>query len=259
MDQHNQARKRNPRAMKPLPTDRITFVKQIGILRAYAVASGPTGKTVTNREVAEIIKMGENTTSLANAFFIDVGFIKRSEGGFLPAAEVIAFARAYEWNPESATHKLAPLLGESWFAKALIPKLSFNPLEEKEAIEKLAEVAGIPPEYKGQIRTLLDYMDVAGLIQRDGTLIRMAKASPAVTVSASDSSDPEIKEAPTPVRSSVVTGFTQPTQGVIQFHVSVRVDMGEFSGWKADRISAFFAGIAQVLAAKGKIEGDELP
>ena len=44
------------------------------------------------------------------------------------------------------------------------------------------------------------------------------------------------------------------TEGTIQFHVSVRVDMTEFAGWKADRITAFFGGIAQVLAAKGDLE-----
>ena len=40
----------------------------------------------------------------------------------------------------------------------------------------------------------------------------------------------------------------------MQFHVSVRVDMKEFSGWQPDRIAAFFGGIAQVLAAKGTVE-----
>jgi hypothetical protein len=30
--------------------------------------------------------------------------------------------------------------------------------------------------------------------------------------------------------------------------------MAEMAGWQADRIASFFAGIAQVLAAKGSIE-----
>ena len=33
---------------------------------------------------------------------------------------------------------------------------------------------------------------------------------------------------------------------MVQFDVSVRVDMKEFAGWKPDRIAAFFSGIAQV-------------
>jgi hypothetical protein len=43
----------------------------------------------------------------------------------------------------------------------------------------------------------------------------------------------------------------------VQFHVSVKVDMAEFAGWSADRITAFFGGIAQVLAAKGTLEKNE--
>jgi hypothetical protein len=48
--------------------------------------------------------------------------------------------------------------------------------------------------------------------------------------------------------------FTQPTEGVVQFHISVKVEMAEFSNWKPDRIAAFFGGIAQVLAAKAAVE-----
>ena len=54
--------------------------------------------------------------------------------------------------------------------------------------------------------------------------------------------------------SAVATMFTQPTEGVVQFHISVKVDMAEFADWSPERITAFFAGIAQVLAAKGKLE-----
>ena len=36
--------------------------------------------------------------------------------------------------------------------------------------------------------------------------------------------------------------------------MSVNVTMSEMSGWQADRIAALFAGVAQVLAAKGNVE-----
>lgn len=40
----------------------------------------------------------------------------------------------------------------------------------------------------------------------------------------------------------------------IEVHVSVRADMSEFSTWRPERISAFFQGIAQVIAAAKTIE-----
>ena len=52
----------------------------------------------------------------------------------------------------------------------------------------------------------------------------------------------------------VTTTFNQAPEGLVQFAVSVRVDMAELSSWRPDRIAAFFAGIAQVLAAKGDVE-----
>ena len=57
-----------------------------------------------------------------------------------------------------------------------------------------------------------------------------------------------------PVRTTVSTVFSQPADGLVQFNVSVKVDMREFAGWAPERITAFFGGIAQVLAAKGSIE-----
>lgn len=46
------------------------------------------------------------------------------------------------------------------------------------------------------------------------------------------------------------------TENVVSFDISVRVSMAEFATWRPERISAFFGGIASVLAAKGRIEED---
>src|SRR5579863_8993712 len=63
---------------KFLPTDRITFSRQLDILRAWAAASGPLGKAVANNDVADIVKMQASTVSLANAFFASVGLLTRT-------------------------------------------------------------------------------------------------------------------------------------------------------------------------------------
>jgi hypothetical protein len=43
-------------------------------------------------------------------------------------------------------------------------------------------------------------------------------------------------------------------EGYVDFHVAIRVGTAEFSTWRPERISAFFGGIAQVLAAKGRMD-----
>lgn len=254
-------RGRDQRPQRSLPSDRVGFPKQMDTLRAFAAASGPSGKTVTNLEVANILSMQPSTVALTNPFFVDNRFLQRVDGGFIPAPEVVSFARTHEWNPDAAPQKLAPLVSTSWFAERLLPRLAFGPLEIEQALVELAEAAAAPPVYRAQVRTLLDYLSTSGLVLREGSTIRAARPQaqaeaadrPASTERPAAAATLEAKE-PTS-RTAVATSFLQaPTEGVVQFHVNVRVDMAEFAGWSSDRIAAFFTGIAQVLTAKGAIE-----
>lgn len=258
---HSSAKTRSNKPTKILPTARIAFGKQMDILRAYAAASGPNNKLVTLREVSEIVKMASGTVTLSNPFFVDIRLIARTEGmGLTPSSAVMEFGRAYEWNRETAAHKLAPHMAKTWFAEALLPKLAFGEIPEKEAISTLADKSSSPPQYKNQLRLLLDYLEVSGLIKRENGHIKAARA-----VAVADATpEPEHHEAPLedrPMKASVTssrvsTSFAQPTQGNVNFHIDFKMDMAEFAGWQADRIAAFFNGIAQVLSAKAAIEKD---
>jgi hypothetical protein len=248
------------RPSKTLPTERISFDKQLDILRAYAAATAQGTKSATLDEVAAIVGMAPTTVSMANPFFSNVGLISKTDAGsYMPAAEVVSFLRAYEWNRETASHKLAPIIRETWFSKTLLPRLSYGPLEEDSAITALAEEASAGPEYRKQLGILIEYAIAAGLVERDGTQIRLMRASTAVAATTSASPRAESSKgsdhAPEP-KNRVLTAFTQSAEGAVHFNVSVRVDMAEFAGWQPERITAFFNGIAAVLAAKAKIEED---
>ena len=255
------AKSSKTRPGKILPTDRINFSKQLDLLRAFVAASGPSGRAVTNTDIAVIVGLKASTVSLANPFFSDNGLLQRVDGGYVPAAAVVSFQRAHEWNRDSAGQKLAPVIAETWFAQAVMPIVSYGATEESQIITRLGEASGTGPEYRTQLKTLVDYLEIAGLLQRDGLLLKLVKQAPNAAPSGPT---PQVEPAagagagdPKPVGQAkplTVSMFSQPTEGVVQFHVSVRVDMAEFADWKADRITAFFAGVAQVLAAKGQIE-----
>jgi hypothetical protein len=245
------------RPIKVLPTTRVGFAKQLQLLRAFA-ALAATDKAATTSGAAEIVGIHPSTAILANPFFIDVGFLQKVGTSIIPAPEVIAYHRAVEWNPETAPTKLAPLLRKTWFGAKLLPKLSLNTLDEGQAIELLAAESAASPKYAGQLGVILDYMAVAGLVRRDGGVIRSGASLPL-------EESPTKVEAPMqmteeePVREtrrapSIATAFSQAPEGVLRFNVDVSVDMKEFATWQPDRISAFWAGIAQVLAAKAKVE-----
>jgi hypothetical protein len=134
------------------------------ILRACAAASGGTGQTVTNEAVGKIVGLSASTVSLANGFFVDVGFVKRIEGRHAPSQEVLDYARVHQWDADYAGHELAPLVREAWFGQALLPPLSFSPMAEHEAVRELAKAGNAEPQYRAQVRMLLDYMAAVGLI-----------------------------------------------------------------------------------------------
>jgi hypothetical protein len=250
------AERKRPR--KVLPTNRIALTKQATILRAWASISGPNGKVVTNSQVGEVIGMTADTISLANPFFADVGLLQKVDGGYVPAPATAEFNNAHEWQPETAAHRLAPVLREAWFAEALLPRLQVAPMQEADAISTLAQCAGVGPAHRQQLVACLEFLALAGLIEREGGQVRrIAQNSSGVAAEPLSTAGTAAQRDPSRGGSAVATSFAQGTpEGQVQFSIAVRVSMTEFAGWDADRIAAFFGGIAAVLAAKGGVELD---
>jgi hypothetical protein len=48
--------------------------------------------------------------------------------------------------------------------------------------------------------------------------------------------------------------YQQGADGAISLQVSVKVNLADLKGWSADRITAFFSGVAKVIAAQ---QGEE--
>ena len=252
------------RPARVLPTDRIGFQKQLTLLRSYAAVSGQSGKPATNAEVSSLLKLHPSTSTLAMPFFLDIGLLEKAGSGYVPSAEVLSFHRAFSWNPETAAQKLSPLLRSTWFAERLLPKLALGQIDEKEAITDLAESAAAGPRYEGQLRVILEYLSAAGLIRREGGAIREGNATFDVDAgprtesfarSETGSAGPARDQREGAKMPNIATAFSQAAEGIVHFHVEVRVDMAEFANWRPERISAFFSGIAQVLAAKAEVEG----
>jgi hypothetical protein len=241
---------------KTLPTERITVAKQLDILRAYAAVSELGTKPAPVNEVATVMKSAPSTVSLANAFLASVGLINRSDAGsYLPSPEVIAFVKAYEWDKEKASQKLGPLFSVAWFGKALVPRLQFNPLEEETAITILAEAASAGPDYKKELRMILDFMVAGGVVRREGNMIKLATATITEPIASPAKTEPVPSDTSTrEVRDTVRSDYVQSPQDGVRFNISVNVNMTDFANWRPDRLAAFFGGIAQVLAAKADVE-----
>lgn len=253
--------KASEKPSRALPTYRISYLKQLEILRAYSALASQGSVAPTNPAVAELVELHRNTTGLASPFFVDVGFLAKAGDGYVPASEVVAYGKASSWNQETAGAKLGPILRNSWFGKALLPHLQMGEVEERRAIEIIALECNAGPKYEGQIKTVLQYLATAGIILREGDVIRAVTTAALEAPVADERTDmTDTAKDKEPVRSvGVATGFAHVPEGMLRFNVDVNVDMREFASWSPERISAFWAGIAQVLAAKAKVEGSEGP
>lgn len=256
--ERQQATKRGRvRPSQVLPTARISFAKQIDLLRAWAAAGGHDADSVTAASVARIAKMHPGTVMLANPFFSRVGFLIRSGQGFIPSSDVLSFSQAYQWNPDTAALKLAPALRKSWFTNALLPKLGYSSLSENQSIEILAQEAGAGKEYRPQLRMILEFLAVAGLIKREGNAIFPIKeihgeqSPPHERASVSPTA---FHQEGTQQQASSETVGKEKADGEINFNITVRVAMNELANWKPERITAFFSGLAQVMSAKSQME-----
>lgn len=167
---------RNPKKSKPtqvLPSDRVAVDKQLEALRAFVVASDAAGGPVTNDQAGEIINMSGLTVIVTNAFFTDVGLLGRSDTGkFTPTQFAKEYQAAFAWDAHTAGRKLAPAFRETWFAKALTPRLKMRTLTKNEALALLAEACKANPEYQSRLSMLLEFLNTAGVISVAGDEIR---------------------------------------------------------------------------------------
>ena len=142
------------------------------------------------------------TISLTTSFFIEAGLVTKNDAGrFTPTQATIEFARAYEWDKEKAPQRLATAVRDTWFARELEKHLSVTGnMLEKDAIAVLAEKAAASRDYAANLGLLLDYLDAANLIMRDGSNIRRVRAEGGEPGARPPSSEPEstVRRAPPP-------------------------------------------------------------
>ncbi|MCC8983085.1 hypothetical protein [Bradyrhizobium acaciae] len=256
-----------PRLRFKLPTFRVGFAKQMDALRAYAILSDNGTKAVHYSRIAEVIKVHEANVSSMNPFFLEIGLIAKAANGYVPTPAVLDYNRAHAWNADTAAVRLAPLLRNTWFGQELSQRLLFRSIGEEEAIQILADASTAGPEAKPQLRILIDFCESAKIIERANGALKLLPVSAQAHEGESASwpfqtQETELPPSPLPPPPPPLPTFTPPPSaspmsapqnaGGIGLDVSINVSMAEMKDWSPERITAFFTGIAQVLAAKNQ-------
>lgn len=244
---------------KALPSERVSFEKSTVLLRCFAIGAGSENKPVSNALLADLSKLNESTAGVNNVFFAQAGLINKVGNGYTPCAEVVSFERAFQFNPETAGQKLAPALRRSWFGAALLPKLAVRAITEDEALGELAEACRAQPEHKPQLRALLDYLVLGAVIDKDGTSIKQGRLAREDGPTTKPEEPAMTPQAQTPVQPNgvatprVQTSFSGAAGG-LDLQVNIQVDMVQMGTWPPQVVSAFMAGLAQVITAKAAAE-----
>ncbi|MDH5731826.1 MAG: hypothetical protein OEZ58_22820, partial [Gammaproteobacteria bacterium] len=147
-----------------LPTGRITAENQFKLLRGIAIASGHELTPVSNKEIADVVQMHQNTVSIGNPFYADIGLIEKVGQKIRATQELANYAERCKWSEDDAGHKLRNTIENTWFAKAILPRLSLHTINIDEAISVLGEASNASPEYKPQLQILLRFLEFSGLI-----------------------------------------------------------------------------------------------
>lgn len=260
-----------PRLTRPLPTDRLSFTNQISVIRAYGISGADgSGKVVGGAELARLTGLHPGSVGLNHSFMADVQLITKAGTGYVPNADVIAYARAHGFAPDTAAHRLAPTLRRSWFGELLIPRLLMGrPTTEEQALSDLAVHVGATGDHRQRLLTVLEYLALVGLITREGGMLRAgptarpdgdlrpADAGPTAPTDMAPASDRiALDRSGGGPPSRVQTSFSSAPMGGINFTVQVNVDLLEMATWRPEATAAFFEGLAKVISAKAMVERD---
>ena len=189
-----------------LPTNRLTFQKQVDIIRAYGAAYDAGKGPVGIEDITGYVNMAASTVSQTNAFLTDVGLVRKDGRRFVPSPEVQAMNRLYDVSRDKAHAKLSPLFEKTWFGAIVMPKLKFRPMPEEDMVHELFEAATAETAHLSQVRMLIDYLVLVGLVERDGAVLRAKNGTPEDTSSTAAPAVAVQPVAMTPAKPSMEEG-----------------------------------------------------
>lgn len=163
------------RAERNLPTDRLSFEKQVEALRAIAQLSGSAKKPVKAETISASLGLKGNTGSLSNKFFWDTGWITPAgRGAYAATDELLAFNNHLGIDAEDQVGAKRYLLGSArgaWYWQEIETMVQGAGVREKAVLLALVKAAGASAERRQQMLLILDWLTWLGLIRRDGDIV----------------------------------------------------------------------------------------
>jgi hypothetical protein len=165
------SRVQKQRADRSLPTDRLSFEKQLEVLRAIAQMSGNGRRPVTAEDLSAAIGLKGNTGGLSNKFFRDSGWVEAAGRGMYAASEpLLEYHRHLNVDSQDvvgARRYLAAAAQGSWYWESLEPMLDEGGARQTMVLHALSKAAGAY-DHTQQLLLILTWLEWLGLLRREG-------------------------------------------------------------------------------------------
>jgi hypothetical protein len=195
----NAVRAQKQRAERSLPTDRMTFDKQVEALRSIAQIGGNGRRSVTAEDISPNVGLKGVTGGLSNRFFRDSGWVvPAGRGAYTATDSLMDYHRHLNVDPadsSGARQYLAASARKSWYWQALEPMLEGG-IRQTMVLHTLSREAGAT-DHTHQLQMLLDWVEWLGLIRRDGDMVFPGATTPEDSSAAPDAAPGELVERPT--------------------------------------------------------------
>jgi hypothetical protein len=258
------------RPSKSLPTDRMKFEAQVRVLEAAGRLSGAGKRAIDSKQLSAAMggEVSHYTVGLSHQFFVDCGWLeKRGRGEYAASDALIDFTRRLGVDGDDlprAVEALRVPLAHSWFWRAIEPQLAHGSVPVNEIMVVLMQEAEVGSAHIPQIRNVLEWLRLAGLISIVDDRVGPTDGS-APSVSGEPNVDivtptPQSKGAPIledqsalTVRATPVTPPPAPPPAlpsVLSFDFSFKLTVADLASLSPEQIRSLFEAVGTVMSVK---------
>jgi hypothetical protein len=172
-------REARSRPAKPLPTDRMKIELQLRVLQTVG-RLGTDKKPISPDRLADALnkEVSPSTVALSHSFFTDCGWLARlGRGEYAAADPLIAYSRRLAaGSADTALPFLRQSAARGWFWPVIMPLVSHGPAKLAEVTVALMTAAEVGDAHRPQIKMLLDWLVLIGLVTVANDTVTLADA-----------------------------------------------------------------------------------
>jgi hypothetical protein len=255
-----QRREARARPAQPLPTDRIKLDVQLRVIQAIGRMSTDR-KPIPNDRLSAALdnEVSRHSVALSHRFFVECGWLERvGRGEYAASAALVGFARRLGVAPQErdaafSLLRAAVKTANGWFWPVITRQIEHGRAPISEVMVALMTEAEVGEDHRPQVRMLLDWLKLVGLIGMDADTVSLTETSMAGTEPAEPiAAEPTEPSSPTPARAEVQEPMRpQPANGgpvVLSFDFSFRLTLDDLSRLTPEQIRATYEAVGALMA-----------